>query len=330
MIETDIAIKINRKSDIELIEEKIIQNKIHFPVYISEYEFNYQINFTSDYEEWELDTSILHCFPGYEYTTDLERGQKEIRIQISRYQSGLSTDDWGRQIENPLNETKYLVKKSIIKPVKFSPRIKVLFGNNEKYYHVNIIGGINKTNGEEGFLLLNDFKSDNKDTNTAILKDRMYPSPIEAFHSGYQKIREIAQIDFDLYLEQQKKEIRIEQKIPRKIVRDFIKACNNSDENEIFKNLDENIAFEKLKNWKSIYRTDGTVALKEYLKSTEQQLVGKNFTIRSSWYFNMPVITIGVKFFPTADDQKTSRFQKYLQLKFILEDNKIISITEES
>ncbi len=27
-----------------------------------------------------------------------------------RYQSELSTDGWGRQIENPLNETKYLVK----------------------------------------------------------------------------------------------------------------------------------------------------------------------------------------------------------------------------
>ena len=126
MIETEISITVNRKSDIDLIKQKIVENKFQFPIYIREYEFSYQINFTSDYEEWELDTAILDSFPGYEFTTDLEKGRKEIRIQIIRYQSELSTDGWGRRIENPLNETKYLVKTSASKPEKFSPKIKVL------------------------------------------------------------------------------------------------------------------------------------------------------------------------------------------------------------
>ena len=139
MIETDISITINRKSDIDQIEEKIIENKIRFPVYIREYEFSYQINFTSDYEEWELDTAILDCFPEYEYTADLEKGRKEIRIQISRYQSEFSTDGWGRRIDNPLDETKYLVKASANKPEKFNPKIKVLFEDKEHYYFVNIV-----------------------------------------------------------------------------------------------------------------------------------------------------------------------------------------------
>jgi len=42
---------------------------------------------------------------GYEFTSSLERGRKEISIEISRYQSEFSTDGWGRRIENPLNET---------------------------------------------------------------------------------------------------------------------------------------------------------------------------------------------------------------------------------
>ena len=125
MIETEISIIVNRKSDITLLEQKIIENKFQFPVYIREYEFSYQINFTSDYEEWELDTAILNNFLGYEFTTDLEKGRKEIRIQLTRYQSELSTDGWRRQIENPLNETKYLVKTSASKSEKFNAKVKV-------------------------------------------------------------------------------------------------------------------------------------------------------------------------------------------------------------
>ena len=85
MIETEISITVNRKPDINLIEQKIIENKFQFPIYIREYEFSYQINFMSDYEEWELDTAILNSFPGYEFTKNLEKGRKEIRIQIMRY-----------------------------------------------------------------------------------------------------------------------------------------------------------------------------------------------------------------------------------------------------
>lgn len=115
MIETYITISVNRKTDIDQIQDIIIKNNIQFPVYFLEYGDSYQINFTSDYEEWELDTAILKCFPEYEYTTELGKGGKEIRIQISRHQSEFSTDKWGRPIENPLNEKKYLVKSQLIK-----------------------------------------------------------------------------------------------------------------------------------------------------------------------------------------------------------------------
>ncbi|MEA1849912.1 hypothetical protein U9K52_13390 [Chryseobacterium sp. MHB01] len=328
MIETEIAITVNRKSDIDLIEQKIIENKIMFPVYIREYEFSYQINFTSDYEQWELDTAILSTFPGYEYTKDLERGRKEIRIQISRYQSELSTDGWGRPIENPLNETKYLVKSSVHKAEKFSPKIKVLFEDKEQYYFINIIGGTNRATEENGFLLLDHFTS-NKTDDATFFKDRLYKSPLDAFHSGYYKLAEVVDKDFNTYIENKKKEIRAIQKLPRKIIRDFINACNSSDISSILKNLDENVVFRVRKNWQTISEIEGLSTFRQYLDSSEQQLCGKDFKIRSSWSFSLPNVTIGVKYFPPPTEQNMHPFQKYEHVKFLLDNNKIVSILYE-
>lgn len=330
MIETSIAISVNRKSDIEIIQQKIIEKSLQFPVYICEYENSYQINFTSDYEEWELDTAILNCFPDYEYTTDLERGRKEIRVQISRCQSELCTDGWGRPLESPLDETKYLIKKSVNKPANFNPKIKVLFEDKEQYYYVNVVDGINKATDEKGFLLLDNFKNKIEDNTAEILKDRLYKSQLEAFHSGYNKLSELVDGDFRLHLENKKKKIREIEKLPRKIIRDFIKACNSFDEVAISKNLDKELVYEKRLNWKTILQTDGIAEFKEYLNSSEQSLCSKNFKIRSSWTFNLPNVNIGVKYFPISTDIEKQPFQKYGQIGFTLEDNRIIAIVDES
>lgn len=330
MIETSIAISVNRKSDIEIIQQKIIEKSLQFPVYICEYENSYQINFTSDYEEWELDSAILNCFPEYEYTTDLERGRKEIRIQISRYQSELCTDGWGRRLENPLDETKYLIKKSVNKSEKFNPKIKVLFEDKEQYYYVNIVNDINKANDEKGFLLINNFKNKIEDSTAEILKDILYKSSLEAFHSGYNKLFKLVDDDFRLHLENKKKETREIQKLPRKIIRDFIKACNNFDEVALFKNLDKDVVYERRLNWKTTLQTDGITEFKEHLNSTEQNLCSKNFKIRSSWTFSLPIVSIGVKYFPISTDTEKKPFQKYGQISFTLEDNMITCIIDES
>lgn len=328
MIETEISITVNRKSDITLLEQTIVSNKFQFPVYIREYEFSYQINFTSDYEEWELDTAILNSFPGYEFTTDLEKGRKEIRVQISRYQSELQTDGWGRRIKNPLYETKYLVKASTNKPEKFNSKIKVLFEDKEQYYFLNIVDGVNSATEEKGFLLLDHFKT-NETNEATFFKDRLYKSLLEAFHSGYYKLSEAVDKDFSTYLENKKKEIREIQKLPRKIIRDFINACNSSDESSILKNIDENIIFEVRINWKTIFEAEGISKFKEYLNSSEQQLCSKNFKIRSSWSFSLPNLIIGVKYFPRSTEQDKQPTQKYEQFRFTLLDNKIIGVLYE-
>ena len=330
MIETEITISINRKSDEDLIRQKIIDREIQFPIYVLEYENHYQLNFISDYEEWELDSAILECFPEYEFTSELERGRKEIRLQLSRCQSELSTDGWGRRIENPLNETKYLIKKANNKPERFNPKIKVLFEDTEQHYYINIVDGINKTSGEKGFLLLNEFKTKNDVDEGEILKDRLYKSPLEAFDSGYYKMQKLVSLDFIEYIENKKKGLREQQKVPRKIIRDFINSCNKSENEGIFKNLDESIIFEKRINWQTKVRIEGIKELKEYIKSPNQDLCAKNLKIRSSWDFNFPIVTIGVKFFPVSTDNVKGNIQQYRQIRFELKDEKICSIIEEN
>lgn len=329
MIETQIVITVNRKSDLTAIEQEIINSSLQSPIYIREYEKSFQIDFTSDYEQWELDTAILNCFDDYEYTDDLENGRKEIRVQISRYQSEFSTDGWGRRIENPLNETKYLVKKSVQKTPKFNPKVKVLFEDKEHFYQVNIIDGVNEATNEKGFLLLNEFKN-NVNDDTDFFKDRLYKSPLEAFHFGYHKLSELVDRDFAAFLETKKKEIREVQKMPRKIVRDFVNACNRSDLDGILKNLSEDVVFEIWERWKTIFATTTREELRDFLSSSKQELCAKDFKIRSKWYFDGHVVTIGLKYFPQTSDPEIKSTLKFKQLRFTLKEAKIISIVDEN
>lgn len=332
MIETEISISVNRKTDIDIVKESIINSEIQFPVYMIEYESYYQIRFESNYEEWELDDKILDCFPEYEFTDEIENGRKEIRLIISRHQCELSIDGWGRRIQNPLDETKYLIKKSIKKTIekaeKFNPHIKILFNRDIQNYYINIVNGIDNSTGEKGFILLDEFKSQDENNEAEIFKDTLYKSPREAFQYGYYKMQKTVNRDFAEYIELQKKKIRELHKIPRKIVRDFINSCNKSNTEEILKNLDQSVIFEKRVNWQITEVIEGIENFKNYIVSQNQELCAKNFKIRSSWNIRLPIIEIGVKYYPTAVHNDNSRIQKYRQISFELCNNKIIRIKE--
>lgn len=330
MIETTISITINRKSDIEVIQDKIIEQKFQFPIYIREYESHFQIDFTSDYEEWELDSEILDCFPDYEYTNDIGSGKKEIRIEILRYQSEYSVDIYGRRNTSPLKEIKYLVKKKPKKNINFIPVIKVLFENQERYYYVNIAEGFDVNTDAKGYVLIDDFKTKNEDDDAKIFHDKLYKSTLDAFHSGYNKVSELANDDFLIFQNNKKIAIREAQKIPRKIIRDFINACNKIKESDIIKNLDTNIYFEQRVNRTVKNNTLSINEFLEYLHSSEQELLGKDFKIRSSWSFNLPFVSIGIKYYPKTVNQEIQSNLKHEQMKFKFENNKIIGIILES
>lgn len=331
MIETEIKIVINRKADIAIVKQNIVDSNIQFPVYIFELDNHYEIEFVSDYEEWELDNKILSSFPDYEFTQDPEKGRKEIRLQLIRYQSEFSTDGWGRPIENPLNETKYLIKKSGNLSENFNPKVQVLFGRSEQNYFINIVDGINKTNDEKGFLLLNDFKTNNEKKDAELLKDRLYKTKNEAFRFGYYKMQDTVNEDFKRHIQEQKKNISDQHKIPRKIVRDFINSCNRHEIDGILKHLDKLVIFDKRVKWQTQLQTKGIEQFEEHLKSSNQDLCSKNFKIRSQWNISLPNITIGVKFFPKAVDKENEgkMFLKYRQFCFTLNNDKISYIIED-
>ncbi len=330
MNEVDIEISINRKSDLELIEQTIISNKLHIPVLIIEYESHYRIEFTSEYEEWELDSAILECFPDYEFTDNLEKGRKEIRLQISRCQSPFSTDNWGRPIEDPVNEIKYLIKKSTSKPERFNPKIKVLFEDEKKYYFVNIVDGINKTSGEKGYLLINDFKTKYTGDEAEVLKDRLYKSLGEAFYIGCSKVKQQSDSDFKEYLDQKKKELGKQQKLPRKIIRDFINSCNKFDFEGIVKNLTDDVIFDKVVHWQSQFKIEGLDELKKYIKSPNQELCSREIKIRSSWTFDWQGVTIEIKYYPVLSKEERDETIREMRgrITFVFQGEKISSITE--
>lgn len=328
-METHIYISVNRKTDIEIIKSILIKNEIEFPIYMMEYEKHIGIKFTSDYEEGELNNHICNAFSEYELTTDPDRGKKEIRLEISRFQNELISE-WGGRIENPLNETKYLIKKSAKVDVKFNPIVKVLFGTDEKSYHINIIPGINNGTQEKGFLLLNEFKEEADPEETDFFPDRLYKTKIEAFQYGIDKMEGIINNDFEEYKALKKAEKRQREKIPRKIIRDFIKDCNNNQYNSVLKNLSEDFLFEVRVNWRQKLTTQGIDNFSDYIESSYQELCGRAFKIKSNWTFNEAKISIYLETYtPPAENEETPKNIYRLQLNFRLENEKITQLIIE-
>ncbi|RKT01806.1 hypothetical protein [Chryseobacterium defluvii] len=295
MIETQIHISVNRKTDIDMIKNILIRNKIESPVYITEYGEHFAINFTSTYEEWELDKYICDAFPGYELTTDLHRGRKEIRLEVSRFQSKLCTTDWGYPIDDPLNETKYLIKKITDVPVQFNPEIKVLFGSDERTYHINIIPGINNSTHQKGFLLLKEFEKEADPETAEFFPDTLYETQLDAFYRGKDRLENVVDKDYAEYLAFKKKKKQQREKIPRKIVREFIKGCNNNDCDTIIKNISENLHFEIRKNWRQKLVVDGIEEFKNYVDCSYQEICSRDFKIKSSWLFRDDDIAINLE-----------------------------------
>ncbi|WP_197084159.1 hypothetical protein [Sphingobacterium sp. Ag1] len=317
-----------------MIKDILIRNKIDSPIYIAEYGEHFGIDFTSTYEQWELDKHICQSFPGYDLSSELPRGRKEIRLEISRHQSDLCTTDWGYPIENPLNETKYLVKKSVEKPdeapVKFNPEIRVLFGSEEQTYHINIIPGINNATQEKGFLLLNEFKVEADPEIVDFFPDKLYKSKLDAFHSGRDKIEETVDKDYGQYLAIKKKEKQQREKIPRKIIREFVKNCNSSNYDAIIKDLSQVINFEIRVNRRQKFATSGLADFKNYIEASYQELCKRDFKIKSTWSFHEQDVRIILDTFTPPEETDDAPKNNYrIFLNFRLEENKIAQIILE-
>lgn len=209
MSDIEITITLNRIKDLEYIEELLKSLMIQAPVFIIQLEDSVSIDFTTDYGYFELDTSIIDHFSDYEFVREAENGRKEIRMQIHRYESPLSIDGWGRPLEKPLDETIYLVKRSSNKTSKLNPKIKVLFEDVEHTYYINIVPGKIKDTGEKGYLVKDNYENlyetDSKDVPHF---PRLYKKLSEAYWSGFDNLKSYANMEFDKYLKEKKKQIR--------------------------------------------------------------------------------------------------------------------------
>lgn len=211
MIENHINITVLQKEDIATIESILKTYEIQAPVIITEYEQNYQVKCVTDYEYWELDIGIENAFPEYDLQESIGNGRQEIRLQISRTQSPFSRDDWGRPIESPLDQTKYLVKKEENKVpdalIKFSPRVKVLFESEDHDYFINIAPGTNK-NEDEGYLVLEQFKELEDKPKGNILIKTLFKEPLEAFIAGYNLLEDQIKEDYEVFLKEKRRKKR--------------------------------------------------------------------------------------------------------------------------
>lgn len=322
MIETEITILVNRKSDLDSIKSEVVDLKLDVPVYICEYQSFFEMSFVSKYEQWELDSALLKLFPEYEFVKDLGNGEREIRLQISRYQSELCSDGWGRPIEDPVREIKYLVLRQPSNIELLKPRVKVLFGTSEQEYYINITEGRNRKTGQEGYILINEFKLPDYTNDSQVYKNRLYQKHKQAVFDGKQELEKIVNDDYRLFKEKKKKERQKIERAPRKVVRDFIKACNESDFRGILSNIDSNISFEKIVRLAKVKELNGIDEFETYIKSSEQELCSLKLKIKSKWHINLPNLQIRVEYYPKGE------CVKFADLEFIVQENTIMRIKE--
>lgn len=199
MIHLQTSIILYNKKDIELLEMLLKEWKIDAPIIVIEYETKFKINFTSEYEYWDLDDQITDSLSDYEFTSNLGSGGKKIRMEVSRVQLPFSTDNWGRPLENLINDTKYLIRKHQKVSDNRNSLIRVWFGKENKNYFTNIIEVVTSKN-QEGFAILNDFNQ-NKPKIEEFYKNQFFKEEEDAFWTALNKIERIADEDYKKWKE---------------------------------------------------------------------------------------------------------------------------------
>lgn len=201
MLDISIDIRLNNKSDLVKVVDVLKHQYIDKPIYIVELSNSFQIIFDSEYEHFEIETEVANIYPGYEFVSDLDKGRREIKITIHRSKSPFSSDDWGRRFNSDsIETTTYLVRKSRIgneKKEEPNQTFRVLFGEIEKEYTVNIVPGINKSTEEKGFIIVKD--SNDEKEKVKLLINQLFYDKSEAFWRGFNLLTEQVERDFDEY-----------------------------------------------------------------------------------------------------------------------------------
>ena len=179
------------KEDLKKVHEIIKSYDFDFPVFFIDLDSTIKIQFTSDYEEYELFTDIKNSFKGHELKEKLGPGKNTIRLTMHRYQSPYSIDGWGRPIENPLDETFFLVKMSASSDQKPQPNPEIIVSYKQEIqaYFINLI--MAEEDGIKGFRLLEDFENNlyGKDHSTAAF-GRFHRRLMDCYSNGLWSLKD--------------------------------------------------------------------------------------------------------------------------------------------
>jgi hypothetical protein len=209
MLDISVQIQLNDKADLESLKTVLKRQGIEKPIYIIELANGFQIDYESEYHSTEIEYDLLPYFPDYEFAEYVGSGQL-IRMIISNTQSPMSTDNWGRPFNSDsIETTKYLVKKANEEstvPTNPNPTFKVMFGDIEKEYTVNIVPGVNRATNQEGFIVV---KTKTEQTEKPdLLITKLFTDKTSAFWSGYHKLT----VQIDDEFEEDKKTIKRKRK----------------------------------------------------------------------------------------------------------------------
>lgn len=173
------------------MHEIIKSYDFEFPIFFIDLDSTIKIQFTSDYEEYELLADIKNSFKGYELKEKLGLGENTIRLTIHRYQSISSTDGWGRPLENPLDETFFLVKMPASEDQKpqLHPKVIVSYKQELQTYYINLVTA--KEDEIKGFRLIKDFENNlyGKDHKTAAF-GRFHRRLMDCYSYGLWSLKE--------------------------------------------------------------------------------------------------------------------------------------------
>lgn len=198
MLDLTITIHLYQKSYINAVIEALKQYSIDNPIYIIELPQLFTIKFETDYHQWELKKEIENLFDGYSYTENIGN-DTDLALKFQIHQSSMSTDNWGRGLnEDSINSTYFLVKNRIEdQHIIPNQTINVLFGSDMREYHIYLAEVSFKNTDEKRYTIL---KSGQTNLNQKErLSSKNFNTPIEAFWEGYRLLEPIIQEEYIEY-----------------------------------------------------------------------------------------------------------------------------------
>jgi hypothetical protein len=153
MIDNNFEISV-LKEDFKQVYEIIKAYEFDFPVFLIESETTIGIEFVSVYEEYEFIKDIEESFTGYDFVEKLVPGEHNIKMTVHRSQAHYAS--FG-VVENPLDETFFLVKTPSKDKREINPEIGVFHRQEVESYFINIINDTERD--VKGFRTLNDYEN---------------------------------------------------------------------------------------------------------------------------------------------------------------------------